>query len=100
MQTYQQTRTRMVHTFSLILVTCLGCALAARAVELHYFVAVDSLETLTSGTYVGLPNPNYGRLTFLFAHPSVEDPSSSHFHAIGAYSYTGPVEAPTVISEG
>jgi hypothetical protein len=77
---------------------CLGCALAARAVEPHYFVAVDSLETLTSGTYVGLPNPNYGRLTFLFAHPSVEDPSSSHFHAIGAYSYTGPVEAPTVIS--
>jgi hypothetical protein len=97
MRTHQQTCPRMIHVLSLTLVMVLGGALTARAVEPHYFVAVDSLATLTSGTYAGLPNPNYGRLTFLFAHPSEENPSSSHFHAIGAYSYAGPVESPTVI---
>ena len=98
MRTHQQTLTPIPLARHLALVLVLGGALTAQAVEPHYFVAVDSQRTLTSGTYAGLPNPNYGRLTFLFAHPSEENPSSSHFHAIGAYSYTGPVEAPTVIS--
>jgi hypothetical protein len=98
MRTHQRTFTSMPLARRLALVLVLGCALPAQAVEPHYFVAVDSLRTLTSGTYAGLPNPNYGRLTFLFAHPSEEAPSSSHFHAIGAYSYTGPVESPTVIT--
>ena len=53
-----------------------------------YFVAVDSLETLTSGTFEGLPNPNFGRLTLLVAHRFAEDPTRNHFHAIGAYTYT------------
>jgi hypothetical protein len=97
MRTHQRTCTRIILACSLALLMGLGFALTAPAVEPHYFVAVDNLVTLTSGTYAGLPNPNFGRLTFLFAHPSAEDPSGSHFHAIGAYSYTGPVEAPTVI---
>jgi hypothetical protein len=52
-----------------------------------YFVAVDNLETLTSGTFAGLPNPNFGRLTLLVAHRSPDEPEDSHFHAIGAASY-------------
>jgi hypothetical protein len=66
--------------------------------QLHgYFVAVDALDVLTSGDYAGLPNPNFGRLTFLFAHTSEEDPSSNHFHGIGAYSYTGPSTNPQIL---
>jgi hypothetical protein len=51
-----------------------------------YFVAVDGLETVASGTFAGLPNPNFGRLTLLVAHRFPEDPTSNHFHAIGAYT--------------
>jgi hypothetical protein len=32
----------------------------------------------------------------LYAHWNDETPSSNHFHGIGAYSLTGPVEAPTI----
>jgi hypothetical protein len=59
----------------------------SRAEGVDYFVAVDGLETLTSGTFAGLPNPNFGRLTLLVAHRSPEDPTQNHFHAIGAYTY-------------
>jgi hypothetical protein len=65
----------------------LGSATFARAEQADYFVAVDSLETLTSGTFEGLANPNFGRLTLLVAHRFVEDPTRNHFHAIGAYTY-------------
>jgi len=98
MRTHQRTFTRMIVASSLGLLMVFGFALTAQAVELHYFVAVDGMETLTSGTYVGLPNPNHGRLTFLFAHTDADNPSSNHFHAIGAYSYMGLVESPTVIT--
>ncbi|MDP3873480.1 MAG: all3515 family Zur-repressed PEP-CTERM protein [Methyloversatilis sp.] len=54
-----------------------------------YYVAVDSLATIASGTYAGQANPNYGRLTVLFDH-------GNHFHGIGTYSYTGPGSAPVV----
>ncbi|TVR77818.1 MAG: PEP-CTERM sorting domain-containing protein [Rhodospirillales bacterium] len=53
---------------------------ASLATEL--FVGKDSLETLTRGTYAGLRNPNYGRLTLLFNH-------DDHFHGIGVHSYVG-----------
>jgi hypothetical protein len=59
----------------------------SRAESVDYFVAVDGLEALTSGTFAGLPNPNFGRLTLLVAHRFPEDPTRNHFHAIGAYSY-------------
>jgi hypothetical protein len=41
-----------------------------------YIIGVDSLTTFTSGTYAGLPNPNYGRLTLLYAHYT---PGTEHF---------------------
>jgi PEP-CTERM motif len=53
------------------------------------YVGFDGREILT-GTYAGLANPNFGRLTLLLDH---ED----HFHGIGAYSLTGPVDAPTIL---
>lgn len=54
-----------------------------------YFVGIDTLSTVASGTFAGLANPNAGRLTWLFDH-------GDHFHSIGAYSYTGTASAPVV----
>jgi hypothetical protein len=39
------------------------------------------LETLTSGTFAGLPNPNFGRLMLLVAHLSPENPAGNHWLA-------------------
>jgi hypothetical protein len=60
---------------------------SAEAPLTDFFVAVDNLETFTTGTFAGLPNPNFGRLTLLVAHRSPDDPEDNHFHAIGAVSY-------------
>ena len=81
---------------SLLGILCFGTV--AQAAQTTYFIAVDNLQELTSGPYVNLDNPNYERLTFLFAHYNEDTPSSNHFHAIGAYSYTGPADTPTIIS--
>ena len=69
----------------------------AMAISTEFYVAKDSRPLLTFGDYEGLANPNQGRLTFLLAHPN-EDLPRSHYHSIGAYSYTGPVTAPVVQS--
>ena len=61
----------------------------AAAADLSYFVGIDNQQTIPSGTYAGLPNPNYQRLTFLWGHPSEENPSGSHYHSKGIYRYTG-----------
>jgi hypothetical protein len=61
----------------------------ATAGHVSFFAGMDGLETLASGTYAGLGNPNLGRLTLLFDH-------GDHFHGIGAYSYSGPGDAPIV----
>lgn len=58
-----------------------------------YIIGVDSLTTFTAGAYAGLPNPNYGRLTFLYAHYT---PGTEHFHGIGAWSYSGDRNNPIV----
>ena len=65
----------------------------------HFMVAIDGRETLSFGDYEGLANPNLNRLTMLYPHfaHDGEDVSSSHFHSIGSYSYTGSVDSPTVI---
>jgi hypothetical protein len=83
-------------TIAALVLGMLGSASISHAQSADYFVAVDSLETLTSGTFAGLPNPNFGRLTLLFAHRSVEDPASNHFHAIGAYTYASHEGGPPV----
>lgn len=67
----------------------------AHAINTEYFIGVDGLSTIGSGIYAGLSNPNAGRLTFLFAHPDEDQPSLSHYHSIGAYSYSGPADNPT-----
>lgn len=69
---------------------------AARSNYEHYYIGVDGREFLSFGTYAGLANPNYNRLTFLFPHIEA-DATTNHFHGIGAYSYTGSVDNPTVI---
>lgn len=55
----------------------------------HLMVGVDGLETFATGQFMGLPNPNYNRLSLLFPHMH-EPIETSHFHAIGVYSYTSP----------
>lgn len=63
----------------------------------HYYVGIDGRQTIATGTYAGLANPNYQRLTFLFPHLE-PDPTSNHFHGLGAYSYEGDPASPTVVS--
>jgi hypothetical protein len=64
--------------------------------ETGFYTGLDSLEVLSTGTYAGLENPNYNRLTFLYAHRNEDQPESSHFHSIGAYSYSGTLNNPTI----
>lgn len=62
--------------------------------EVHdFYVGLDTRDQITFGTYLGLDNPNKGRLTFLFAHPNEGNPETSHFHGIGVHSYEGPVDS-------
>jgi hypothetical protein len=72
-----------------LVLVMLAPAAASGAGSVDYFVAVDNLETIATGTYAGLPNPNFARLTLFVAHRSAEDPTGNHFHAIGPYTYTG-----------
>lgn len=65
-----------------------------------YFVGVDKNPTPRNGTD-GNPypdNPNFNRLTFLYAHTYVGStfPTKviNHYHPLGAYRYTGPSTAP------
>lgn len=59
--------------------------------ETEYYIGLDGLRFLTSGTYAGLENPNYNRLTLLFAHRE-DDFTTNHFHGIGTYSYSGTLD--------
>jgi len=76
--------------------TALGAARADAALH-SYYIGVDGLGTLTTGTYAGLANPNHNHLTLLYAHHFSDAPSSNHYHSKGARVYTGPVSAPAVI---
>jgi len=62
---------------------------AARAELVTYYVGVDDLSTITSGTYAGLPNPNHNRLTLLYAHHYDDAPASNHYHSKAIKVYTG-----------
>lgn len=64
---------------------------SANAALASYYIGMDSRPTVISGTYINLPNPNLGRLTFLFAHYDENDPLYPHrYHSKGSYVYTGP----------
>ena len=64
----------------------------------QYYVGVDTSQEVAFGTYIGLDNPNFNRLTFLFNHANYDNVQSSHYHSIGRYTYTGPADNPTVVS--
>lgn len=63
-----------------------------------YYVGIDGLQTIASGTYAGLANPNYNRLTFLFAHSYADAPATNHYHSKATLTYSGPASSPTVIT--
>jgi hypothetical protein len=65
-------------------------ATPASAALVSYYVGIDGRETIPSGTYAGLPNPNYNRLTLLFAHHYDATPENNHYHAKSTLVYTGP----------
>lgn len=78
------------------LTVLLPLAVTAAPIYEHYYVGIDSRGIIPTGTYAGLNNPNYNRLTFLFPHIE-PDPTTNHFHGIGIYSYTGGVSNPTIV---
>jgi len=89
-------------TFSRPLAALAALFLAGGSAALHaqigsYYVGVDGLQTIASGTFAGQPNPNFGRLTLLFAH-SYEDPNSNHYHSKGIYINSGDPANPTIIT--
>lgn len=67
-------------TTALLLLTATA---ATRADMAPFLIGVDGRTTIPSGTYAGLPDPNGGRLTFLYNH-------GDHYHAKAVYTYTGP----------
>ena len=70
--------------------SALALVSTADAAFVSYYVGVDGLSTIASGTYAGLSNPNHNRLTFLYAHVYPDTPASNHYHSKGVYRYTGP----------
>lgn len=67
--------------------------------ETELFIGIDGAEKVAAGPYAGLANPNFGRLTLLYAHQydgsGDTKPSSSHYHSKGVMVYKGEVSAPT-----
>lgn len=69
----------------------------------EYYIGIDGRSTPFNSPPApngdGLPypnNPNRGRLTFLYNHSNDANPTSNHYHGIGAYRYTGPSTAPVL----
>jgi hypothetical protein len=93
-------------SFALAVAVSFGATLS-QAQLVTFYVGQDGLATLASGTYRGLPNPNAGRLTFLYAHAYVgvtervgQPPITlfnNHYHSIGIYTYTGDSNAPVTV---
>lgn len=81
----------MLHTITaLIVLAVCQTAQAASAVG-TYYIGLDNADTITyqGSDYVGMANPNKGRLSMLLAH-------GNHYHGIGTYDYTGPANAAVV----
>lgn len=91
-------KVRACLTIALGLLTISLAATPALAQQRGFYVTVDGRNPLSFGTYLGLENPNLGKLTFLYAHWNQENPANNHFHSIGSYSYSGPFESPTVMT--
>jgi len=81
----------MLLRFSLLVALASLCFLpAARAEVLGYYVGTDNLPTLTSGTYSGLPNPQFNKLILLYTPEDFTNISGAHYHGKGRFVYTGP----------
>jgi hypothetical protein len=88
-----------IRTFVAIAILLATCASVFAAPEPGvglFHVTYDNAPNVTFGTYLGQPNPNYQRLTFMLSHTYAETPWNNHFHRIGSYGYTGPAGSPTV----
>lgn len=104
-QSLQSFRSR---AFTALVPALLGSCAPIHAETAGYYIGVDTRNPLASGVYRNLPNPNFNRLTFLYAHtyeyvPGLAPAGAStfainHYHPIGAYSYTGPTNAPVTES--
>ncbi len=70
---------------------------SAQGALFNYYIGVDGLADIASGTYAGMANPNAGRLTFLYAHTYPASPGSNHYHSKGIYTYTGGASAPVAV---
>jgi len=57
------------------------------AAFVSYYIGVDGMQTIGSGEFSGLANPNANRLTFLYAHHYEETPASNHYHSKGVFRY-------------
>lgn len=68
--------------------------------EAELFIGVDGTEKYASGTFAGLANPNFKRLTLLYAHQYNDSPESSHYHSKGLFYYSGEATAPKVVNTG
>ena len=94
--------------FRKLAVACCACSTATLAANTasaqdtstlsQYYIGVDTSEEVAFGTYIGLDNPNFNRLTFLFNHANYDNVESSHYHSIGRYTYAGPADNATVVS--
>lgn len=83
------------------LLTSLGLVLwlatAAHGQMVNHYVGIDGRAVLPSGTYAGQDNPNYGRLTLLYAHHyEYGQFSGNHYHGIGTYILTGSADDPSI----
>lgn len=84
-----KTKHSLVARFAFSVAAALILTPVADAAFVSYYVGLDSLTTIASGTYAGLSNPNHNRLTFLYAHVFPDTPASNHYHSKGIYRYTG-----------
>lgn len=81
----------------LVVTAVLALGTPAHADLVKYYVAHDQAATVPTWSFFsGLPNPNQGRLTLLFAHTDGA-PTEYHFHEIGYYSYRNP-DRPTIVN--
>lgn len=56
----------------------------------QYYIGRDLRATIPTGTYANLPNPNFNRVTLLFAHTYLNTPNINHYHSKSTYTYFGP----------
>ena len=68
----------------------------SRAEFVVNYIGIDSQQPIAFGVYSGLPNPNFGRLTFLYAHSYELTIANNHYHGIGQWTYFGPTNAVVV----